>query len=396
MADILIDNDPLAAVNQCQSAANTATNRAAAAVISATAANNYALLAAQVQGQVGFATCELMYTDLDHAANILALVTNDITRAGTKSYTITTNFDAVVAAGARAYPISTNAAAGDTVIINGITFTAIASGATGNQFNVGVDTTATATNLVTTLNANTTINALYTATSSTNTITLTEKTAGGNTPGAATKTGTIVIGTGTVTTSNPTDTVTIDGVTFTATASTQDTTNFITGSTIAATATNLKTALAANATVNSIYTVTVSGAIITLTETVAGSGYTPADAVTTGTGVISNGTATTSTSNGYWIKIGASGSGSWQKSAYVPLIANDALEPLGTQTISYNSNGTINTITGTGYSLALSYNTSSGTPYVSQATEMYKGKTTQTTLTYDANWIVQSIQRSII
>jgi len=105
-------------------------------------------------------------------------------------------------AGARTYPISTNTVAGDTVVVNGVTFTAIASGATGNQFNVGANTTITAINLAATLNTNATINALYMATASTNIVTLTEKTAGGgNTPGAATKTGTIVIDAGTATTS---------------------------------------------------------------------------------------------------------------------------------------------------------------------------------------------------
>ena len=103
--------------------------------------------------------------------------------------------------GVRTYPITTNAVAADTVAICGVTFTAVASGATGNQFNVGTSTTATATNLAATLNANATISALYTATAVTGTITLTEKIAGGNTPTAATKTGTIVVGAGTVTTS---------------------------------------------------------------------------------------------------------------------------------------------------------------------------------------------------
>jgi hypothetical protein len=107
-------------------------------------------------------------------------------------------------AGSRTYPITTNTVAGDTITINGITFTAVASGATGNQFNIGATTTITTTNLTTTLNANTTINTLYTATSSANTLILTEKmVGGGNTPSTATKTGTIVIGAGTVTTSVP-------------------------------------------------------------------------------------------------------------------------------------------------------------------------------------------------
>jgi phage tail sheath gpL-like len=41
----------------------------------------------------------------------------------------------------------------NTCAINGVTFTAVASGATGNQFNVGVSDTATATNLAAAINA---------------------------------------------------------------------------------------------------------------------------------------------------------------------------------------------------------------------------------------------------
>ncbi len=45
------------------------------------------------------------------------------------------------------------ATADDTLIINGVTFTAKASGATGNEFNVGVTATASATNLAAAINA---------------------------------------------------------------------------------------------------------------------------------------------------------------------------------------------------------------------------------------------------
>ncbi|MGL6014987.1 MAG: hypothetical protein ACRCZU_02670, partial [Selenomonadaceae bacterium] len=107
--------------------------------------------------------------------------------------------------GSRTYPITTNAAAADTVTICGVTFTAVASGATGTQVNVGGTIAATAANLATVLNSNATVSALYTATSDSNgVVTLTEKIARGNTPAAATKTGTIVIGTGTVVNSVPT------------------------------------------------------------------------------------------------------------------------------------------------------------------------------------------------
>lgn len=44
----------------------------------------------------------------------------------------------------------------DAIAINGVTFTAVASGATGNQFNVGADDAATAVNLAAAINASAT------------------------------------------------------------------------------------------------------------------------------------------------------------------------------------------------------------------------------------------------
>jgi len=128
----------------------------------------------------------------------------DIHKNGTSLWTTQGNRPKITpVAGSIAYTITTNAVADDTVTIGGVVFTAVASGATGDQFDVGADTTATATNLTTALNANTTIKADYTATSANNVITLTEKIAGGgDTPTAATYTGTVVISSGTATTSS--------------------------------------------------------------------------------------------------------------------------------------------------------------------------------------------------
>lgn len=100
----------------------------------------------------------------------------------------------------------------------------------------------------------------------------------------------------TITTNSVTgDTLTIGGVTLTATAAITDSTDYTVGSTIATTATNITTALNANSTVTAKYTATVSGAAITLTES-AYNGNTPAAATYTGTIVVSNGTATTGVS----------------------------------------------------------------------------------------------------
>ena len=114
----------------------------------------------------------------------------------------TTAVNQVGVAGARTYPITTNAVAGDTVTINGVTFTAVEADAGDDEFIPGVDATATGTVLKTALNANAIISALYTATDASGTVTLTEKVVGGlNNPTAATKTGTIVIDAGTATAS---------------------------------------------------------------------------------------------------------------------------------------------------------------------------------------------------
>jgi hypothetical protein len=84
------------------------------------------------------------------------------------------------------------------------------------------------------------------------------------------------------------DTVTFDGVTLTAG------TDFVVGETINATATNIAAALAANSTINAVYSVTVNEAVITVTEKTPAGGNTPGAMTTTGTIVITAGTATTS------------------------------------------------------------------------------------------------------
>lgn len=111
-------------------------------------------------------------------------------------------FGTTAVAGAKTYTITTNAVATDTIVFVGVTFTAVASGATGNQFNVGADAAATAANLAAVVGANATVAAKYAVTVDGAAITLTEKTPGGGyTPANATKTGTIVVTNGAATTS---------------------------------------------------------------------------------------------------------------------------------------------------------------------------------------------------
>jgi hypothetical protein len=211
-------------------------------------------------------------------------------RAGSNTYTITTNFVPAIA-GSNTYSLTTNFINNDTVTINGVTFTAVSSGSTGNQFNIGTDTSISMTNLATALNNNTTINSIYNVVASSNTITITEKVAGnGNTPSNITVTGNGIISNGTFITSKSADTITFNNITFTATSATQDNTHFIVGSDVISTATNFKQSLTSNINITNLYNITSSSNVITITEKMAGNGTTPSNMTYLGTGKLNNGT----------------------------------------------------------------------------------------------------------
>ena len=91
-----------------------------------------------------------------------------------------------------------------------------------------------------------------------------------------------------------TDTVTIEGQTFTAVASSPATGEFEVGATISASITNLVTAINATPAINTIYTATNTNTTFTLTEIAAGGGNTPGTITVAGTGVVTSGTATNS------------------------------------------------------------------------------------------------------
>lgn len=100
-------------------------------------------------------------------------------------------------AGSNTYTVTTNAASGNTVAIGDVTLTA------GTDFAVGADVSATATNIAAAIVSKST---LYKASATSGVVTVTERYAGaGNTPGAATVTGTIAIKSGTATTSAAVD-----------------------------------------------------------------------------------------------------------------------------------------------------------------------------------------------
>lgn len=90
--------------------------------------------------------------------------------SGANNATVQTKINAVKATGT--ITLSSHVAT-NTVTVNGITFTCVASGATGAQYNVGADDTETAVNLAAALNANTTLDGMVVATSALGVVTLT-------------------------------------------------------------------------------------------------------------------------------------------------------------------------------------------------------------------------------
>lgn len=87
-------------------------------------------------------------------------------------------------AGKRSYTIDQNFADGDTVSFYGLTIYASTDTQDAEHFVVGADSNSSAANLALTLNTNTTVSDIYSVLAKNNTITITEKEAGGgNTPG---------------------------------------------------------------------------------------------------------------------------------------------------------------------------------------------------------------------
>lgn len=95
-------------------------------------------------------------------------------------------------------------------------------------------------------------------------------------------------------------TVTINGQTFTATAAATPLGDFIIGSTLIESVQNLVNAIIAEQAATPIYDITIPttpDGTFAITEINAGGGNTPSEAICTGTGIISSGTATVSTPN---------------------------------------------------------------------------------------------------
>jgi hypothetical protein len=105
-------------------------------------------------------------------------------------------------AGERTYTLTTNFDVNDIVTVEGIDLKAVASAPGADEFEVGSTIKDSIANLTAAINANASINAVYTATKTNTTFTLTEIAAGGgDTPGVITVIGTGVVTSGTATTS---------------------------------------------------------------------------------------------------------------------------------------------------------------------------------------------------
>lgn len=94
-------------------------------------------------------------------------------RAGIRKATCAIAVIAVKASGT--FTFSAVLTASDTLVINGVTFTARASGASGDEFNIGASATASATNLAAAINASATalISGYVVATSALGVVTIT-------------------------------------------------------------------------------------------------------------------------------------------------------------------------------------------------------------------------------
>jgi hypothetical protein len=98
---------------------------------------------ADVQAKLTYYDASNPKTGLRHLANFLDRIEGGAANASV-SVTVD-NGDGVAASGT--ITLSGVGSANDTILVNGVTFTAVASGATGNQWNVGASAAASATNM---------------------------------------------------------------------------------------------------------------------------------------------------------------------------------------------------------------------------------------------------------
>jgi hypothetical protein len=240
---------------------------------------------------------DLIYVDSSH---ILQYLVGHITTAGERYITITVN------------PVED-----DVLGLDGESFLAVKITPGTDEFNIGGTIPLTAAALAAALAANSVIDALYDVTNPMDgVITLTEKIAGGgNTPGASSVTGDIVISDGVATESNGEtagarsytitnqashkDTIGLEGESIRALKAAVGTDEFEPGADETATALVLINLINANATLTALFTASTGGdGIINLIEDTPGGGDTPGEMEVTGTGEVTNGEATESVTDG--------------------------------------------------------------------------------------------------
>jgi phage tail sheath gpL-like len=174
----------------------------------------------------------------------------------------------------------TGVVAGDQLLLNGYVFQAVASGATGNQFNIGGTDILTAAAMASAINASVTVgvNGLFTATSALTVVTITSLTvgaAGNNYDLESRGSGSVVVtGAGAqasglltcATAGAATDTLTVNGITFTAVASGAVGNQYNVGGTTTLTATAIALSINTSVTagvLNYVYA-SSSGAVVTI------------------------------------------------------------------------------------------------------------------------------------
>jgi phage tail sheath gpL-like len=132
--------------------------------VSISTARTAATLARDFQNTDKYATCQRIIRLLESV-----LSGNDL------SPIVTSAVDDNATAASGTVTLSGAGAANDTILINGVTFTAQASGATGNQWNVGANATASAAAIAAAINgsASALVNQHVTATSALGVVTIT-------------------------------------------------------------------------------------------------------------------------------------------------------------------------------------------------------------------------------
>lgn len=129
------------------------------------------------QGDVAFHLITSKLTSKMHVEAIGNFL-NSI-NGGVRNASITTSVDDSAGASASGtVTFSGVSTANDTLVISGVTFTAVASGAAGNQWNVGASASAQATNVAAAINAASSLVGILSASASGAVVTLTSLSAG--------------------------------------------------------------------------------------------------------------------------------------------------------------------------------------------------------------------------